>query len=347
MNALWGGAVPFITETLGIDGKDMTKHGYFLSDPGQITTGLLYGTEGAEQNLQGGMKITGLNAGDMAKTQGYIGTATQLAASFIPVAGPLVSAGIGATRTLSNTNLGNRKWGHAIGSILVDYAASRLGGKGGSAAGAAARGAAVGAASNYAKTRWFTRNADGSRPTSGDAEKSALAGGIGGGVSAGIGAYVDTGNALAGAAVGALGGAASSWASSEITGQSGDAARDSLIVGSISGAVSGAGAASRNASINALAKAHGIDPATLTYAQRKNFSDTNDIGYLRSPGYLGADRQPGSTSYRTAFMREIDNMKLIPKASAKQFDGSAAAPAKPSRRTSYVPPRDSRRRTQA
>lgn len=111
-------AAPFVDDALGID------EAYFATDPLGVTSGIHWGTEGMQRNLEGAESVLG---DDAATIQGVGQAVAGTALSFVPVVGWALAAGLGALSQSNKAAAGTQSWGDAFINAGISTVASRIG----------------------------------------------------------------------------------------------------------------------------------------------------------------------------------------------------------------------------
>jgi hypothetical protein len=114
-------AAPLLVETLGI------KEGYTITDPLNLTSGTMHGSEGYEQNVAGGASLTGLREDEVGRAQGYTKAAIKFALTATGV-GSIAALAMEGMDQASRAQAGYQSWGDAGVNFGVQAALSALGG---------------------------------------------------------------------------------------------------------------------------------------------------------------------------------------------------------------------------
>lgn len=111
-------AAPFVDDALGID------EAYFATDPLGVTSGIHWGTEGMQRNLEGAESVLG---DDAATIQGVGQAVAGTALSFVPGVGWALAAGFSALNQANRAAAGMQSWGDAFINAGISTVASRIG----------------------------------------------------------------------------------------------------------------------------------------------------------------------------------------------------------------------------
>jgi len=125
-------------ETLGV------KEGMFVSDPVGLWSGLTYGTEGYNRQIEGGASVFNTSEKKFAQNQSIVKTGIKVGLNFFGPAGMLASAGMSVVDNFNEAGANRMDWGKAMIASTVDVGMAAVGGGSAwSAAGAQATGAFV------------------------------------------------------------------------------------------------------------------------------------------------------------------------------------------------------------